>query len=110
MLRTLLSLVFATFFGATLSFGQGLFEQAKPWLGVAIDAGKTGVLVKDVIDGTPAKEYGLKAGDEITAIAGSPVKTAEALIKAVQGQGVGNMVVVRYLRDGKEKDIKVKLV
>jgi thiol-disulfide isomerase/thioredoxin len=95
---------------ATSATAQGLFEQAKPWLGVAIDPGKTGVLVKDVIPGTPAEEYGLKAGDEIVAVEGKAVKDPKELIQAVQSQGVGTTVTVRYLRGGTAEDKKIKLV
>ena len=84
--------------------------QAKPWLGVAIDAGKTGVLVKEVLPDTPAAQYGLKAGDEILAISGTKVKKPEELIAAVRSQGVGNSVKVDYLRDGKAASKDVKLV
>jgi cytochrome c biogenesis protein CcmG/thiol:disulfide interchange protein DsbE len=92
------------------ALAQGLFEQAKPWLGVAIDAGKSGVLIKEIIPGTPAEEYGLKAGDEILAVDGAPVKAPAELIKAVQSKGVGVTVTVRYDRAGKQDEKKVKLV
>ncbi len=85
-------------------------EQVKPWLGVAIEAGKVGVAVKDVIAGTPAAEYGLKAGDEITAIGGTKVSKPEELIQVVRSQGVGNTVKVEYLRAGKSETKDVKLV
>jgi thiol-disulfide isomerase/thioredoxin len=98
-----------------LSFGLGKdvfaqLQQAKPWLGVAIDQGKNGVLVKDVLKGTPAEQYGLKAGDEITAINKLKVAVPQELIKAVQASGVGNTVVVHYMRGGKAREQKVQLV
>ena len=93
-----------------LARAQALLEQAKPWLGVAIDAGKTGVLVKDVIAGTPAEEYGLKAGDEITAVAGTKVLKPEDLIAQVRSQGVGNTVKVEYIRGGKSATKDIRLV
>jgi thiol-disulfide isomerase/thioredoxin len=83
---------------------------AKPWLGVAIDTGKVGVLVKDVLPETPAALAGFKAGDEITAIDADVVKKPEELIMQVQSRGVGNTVEVKYLRQSKEHTVKVKLV
>lgn len=85
-------------------------EAAKPWLGVAIDQGSKGVLVKDVIADTPAAQVDLRKGDEITAIDDIRVKGPEELIKAVQAQGVGNKVTVHYLRDGKPSSKPVQLV
>lgn len=102
-LYVLLACIFATAASAQV-------EQAKPWLGVAIDAGKTGVLVKEVIPGTPAEEYGLKAGDEITAVSGKPVQKPEDLIAQVRSQGVGNLVKVDYLRAGKAASKEIRLV
>jgi thiol-disulfide isomerase/thioredoxin len=98
---------------STASFAQapgGSFQQAKPWLGVAIDQGKTGVLVKDVLPGTPAQEAGLKAGDEIVAIDQTGVGSPTTLIKTIQAQGVGNAVTVHFLRAGKKEKKTVKLV
>lgn len=97
----------------SLAFGQaagGNFQQAKPWLGVAIDQGKTGVLVKDALAGTPAEEAGLKAGDEIVAIDDKPVGSPTTLIKTIQAQGVGNTVTVHFLRAGKKEQKAIKLV
>ena len=85
-------------------------EQVRPWLGVAIEAGKTGVRVKEVIAGTPAEEYGLKPGDEITAIDKTKVKGPDELIALVRSKGVGNTVTVEYLRGTKTERKDVKLV
>src|SRR4051794_27405614 len=84
--------------------------QAKPWLGVAIEKGESGVLIKDVLAGTPAENAGLKAGDQIVAVGGKPVHLPEELIKAVQTQGVGRDVEVKWLH-GKTTVVQtVKLV
>lgn len=83
--------------------------QAKPWLGVAIEAGKEGVLVKDVIPDTPAQAAGLLRGDEILAIDNVAVKKPDELIAAVLAQGVGNEVNVRFRRGGNALEKKIKL-
>src|SRR5687768_14911691 len=85
-------------------------EQAKPWLGVAIDSGKVGVYVKDVLPETPAHDAGLQAGDEITKVDTKTVKKPEELIQAVQSYGVGHTVTVHFIRAGKAMEKKVKLV
>ena len=92
-----------------LALAQG-FREARPWLGVAIEKGPAGVTVKDVLSGTPAKDAGLVAGDEITAIDDKAVHAPEELIATVAAQGVGNTVTVHYLHGGKPTEKKVKLV
>jgi thiol-disulfide isomerase/thioredoxin len=77
---------------------------------VAIDAGKSGVLVKDIIPGTPAEQYGLKAGDEIIAVNATSVHAPAELIKTIQNSGVGVTVTVKFLRSGKEERKDIKLV
>ena len=101
---------FATPISAQTKHGSMLLAQAKPWLGVAIDAGKKGVLVKEVIPGTPAEEYGLKAGDEITAVNKDPVKKPPELIAAIQAQGVGNMVDITFERGGVSSKKSIRLI
>lgn len=113
MIRALCALLW--FALPSLAWSQALtpsggFQQAKPWLGVAIDQGKTGVLVKDILPGTPAQEAGLKAGDEIVAVDDKPVGSPTVLIKTIQAQGVGNTVAVHFLRAGKKDVKKIKLV
>lgn len=102
-------LIFLLLFG-TSAKAQMPMQAARPWLGVAIENGKVGVLVKDVLPETPAAKYGLKAGDEITAIGTTTVKKPEELIRTVQQQGVGNTVVVHYMRAGKAEKMDVTLV
>lgn len=85
-------------------------EQARPWLGVAIDVGPRGVLVKEVIVGTPAQDSGLKAGDQITAVSDVKVSKPAEMIEAVRNQGVGTVVTIAFIRDNKPLTKKIKLV
>jgi len=113
LLCVLIYLSAITAFGQSLdgpSGAHGALEQAKPWLGVAIDKGDKAVLVKDVLAGTPAEAAGLKKGDQITAVDGNPVAAPEELIRAVQAQGVGNTVTVHYRRGKQEIAQKIRLV
>ncbi len=110
MTRHLWSLLFLLVWTPVAAAQDGRLQQAKPWLGVAIDQGKTGVLIKEVLPGTPAEDAGLKAGDEITSVDKTNVNAPPELIKAVQAQGVGNSVVVAFTRAGKAETKTVKLV
>lgn len=84
-------------------------EAARPWLGVAIDQAKNGVLVKEAIEGTPAAAAGLRKGDIITAVDSVPVTSPETLIRLIQSKGVGNEVTVQFSRDTKSEARKIKL-
>lgn len=85
-------------------------NQAKPWLGVAIDQGADGVLVNRTIEGTPAEKAGIQAQDQIFAIDKTTVKTPAELIKTVQAAGVGTTVTVHFLRAGKKESRSLELV
>ncbi len=94
-------------------FSTSLMSQVrsvKPWLGIAIDKGVEGVLVKKALPGTPALEGGILAGDEVISIDGKKVKTPSELIKAVTDKGVGLEVKVELLRAKKKIFKKFTLV
>lgn len=83
------------------------------WLGVQLEPppsptlAKTppaGALIKTVISGGPAEKAGLKPGDRILKVEGTPI-TAEinALVTAIRGYTVGNRVKLNVIRKGKTK-------
>ncbi len=97
------------YFVSTLLHAAPL-QQAQPWLGVAIDEkGKGGILIKSVLNKTPAEKAGLKSGDLITAIDSSPVQNREELMVILRGKGVGNSVTVHFTRQGKVDKKTLKL-
>jgi serine protease Do len=66
-----------------------------------------GVVISSVQSGSPASRAGLKGGDVITAVNGSPIKTGNDLVNAVVGATVGSKLQIRYLRDRQEKEASV---
>jgi serine protease Do len=68
-----------------------------------------GVLVAQVNDDTPAAAAGLKEGDIILAVDGRDINTPNALRNLISLSDVGHPARVQVLRDGKERDIIVKL-
>jgi cytochrome c biogenesis protein CcmG/thiol:disulfide interchange protein DsbE len=82
----------------------------KPWLGISIEQGKDGVLVKGVIPNTPAESAGFQVGDEILKIDGKAVKDPKDLISVVQSSGIGQSVKVELLRNKKIITKTLKLV
>jgi len=83
-----------------------------------------GVVIAEVVPGSPADKAGLKGGnrviyvdstqiivggDIITKIDGKPVESMEELRSEIQKRKVGDTVVLTYVRNGKEYTVKVKL-
>jgi thiol-disulfide isomerase/thioredoxin len=94
-----------------ISFAEAqLIRSAKPWLGIAIDKGPKGVLVKQAIDDTPAQKAGIMAGDQILSVDKKKVMLPQELITEIANSGVGNTVAVRLLRAGVEKELNITLV
>ena len=83
---------------------------AKPWLGIAIDKGPKGVLVKGIMADTPAEHAGFKVGDQVLSVDGKIVAEPQELIAVVAASGIGSEVVVVLLRDAKQVTKKLKLV
>ncbi|MGB4644818.1 MAG: PDZ domain-containing protein [Dictyoglomaceae bacterium] len=83
-----------------------------------------GVVIAQVVPGSPADKAGLKGGnraiyldntqiviggDIITKIDGKIVETMEELRAEVQKHKVGDVVELTYIRNGKEYTVKIKL-
>lgn len=96
-------------------------EVVRGWLGVMIqdvDDGiaeyyglkrAEGVFVSEVIEGNPAAEAGIKAGDIITHIGKEKVKNSRELTREVAGLEVGSKVSVSIVRDGSKKIFNVTI-
>jgi Do/DeqQ family serine protease len=68
-----------------------------------------GVIVTDVVNGSPAEKAGIKSGDLILEIDGKEVKNSIQLRAYVQSKKPGDKVKLKVLRDGKEMEISVNL-
>ena len=109
-LSTMIYLSFFVLFLTSPIYAQMMPTSAKPWMGVAIDQGKIGVLVKQAIPGTPAELAGIQTGDEILSVNEQIVKTPNALIELVTSLGVGNQVKVSFTRGNTKKSLTLTLV
>lgn len=105
-----------------LPFLQEGKEIVRGYLGVAIQGFDTappgfaktfgleeeqGVVVEEVMSGTPAAKAGLKPDDVILALAGEPVKSVQALQSRVARTAPGTKVEMKVWRDKKEIIIPV---
>ena len=84
-------------------------EEGRPWLGVELNEGKRGVALKRVIDGTPARQAGLQAGDEIVAVDGRAVSSPGDLQGRIGAMKVGQKVKVDVLRRARRFTVTIKL-
>jgi S1-C subfamily serine protease len=117
--------------------GQQSQPQGNAWLGVSgvtltsalaqamgLPADQKGVLVQDVVQGSPADKAGIRGsdtsytlgnrqvligGDVIVKAGNQSVETIEALVNTVRGQKPGDTLALDLLRDGKEMTLSVTL-
>jgi len=96
-------------------------EVSRGWLGVGIQnltpelaeyygiKNREGVLVTQTYKGDPADKAGIKEGDVIIAVDGKPIASSHELSRTVAEAGVGSKMTITLLRDGREKEVRVKL-
>ena len=91
----------------------------RPWLGIVLytvdqfavaryELGvESGVLITQVVQGSPADKAGFIPGDVITRFAGEEIATAEDMIRAIHLSKIGQKVPVTYWRDQSEYTTEV---
>jgi S1-C subfamily serine protease len=89
---------------------------ATAFLGVSVESpqdggtGSSGALIATVVQGGPASNAGLIAGDTITSLEGTSVSSPEALTEAMITQKPGNTVQVGYLdSSGQQETVSIQL-
>ncbi|MGL5094497.1 MAG: PDZ domain-containing protein, partial [Planctomycetia bacterium] len=76
-----------------------------PWIGATIDRER---VVRRLVDGAPALTAGLKIGDVIDAVDGSPVDRWAALVERYFDRAASEAVELTVVRDGEKKSVVVK--
>ncbi len=91
------------------------------WLGVSIQelspeltsqfglSESKGVLVSDVLDGSPAKKAGLERGDVILEFDGKAVETPTHLRNIVAQTQVGKQITVKFIRNKGQRTVDVTI-
>ncbi len=63
-----------------------------------------GVVIEGVEPGSPAEKAGLKGGDVITAVNGTPIKSGNDLVNPIASAPIGSKVKISYVRDKQQKE------
>lgn len=92
-----------------LSVARRKIDPAPGVLGVQIDDGEGGALVKQVMRESGAEEAGLKPGDVILSVAGEEIDSARSLSNFVRKFLPGDRVLVKVLREKEEVNAVVVL-
>lgn len=68
-------------------------------------APRQGVIVSEVLTGSPAEDAGLQPGDVIVSLGGKPVNTPSRLQLAVEQTSLGSRESLKVIREGKTIDV-----
>ncbi|MEM9838477.1 MAG: Do family serine endopeptidase [Pseudomonadota bacterium] len=71
--------------------------------------GRTGALIADVNEDSPAEKAGLEAGDIVIEIEGQEIVSSTDLTRKVGAYPPGQKVKIKAFRDGRERNFTVKL-
>jgi hypothetical protein len=100
---------------------ESVQTQQAAWLGVQVtrvhpalaahlETVKTGgVMINEVVEGSPAKLADLRQFDIILKVDGEPIQSAQQLRTAISNKQVGDEVTLSRVRAGHEDTVKVKL-
>ncbi len=79
------------------------------WLGVRYEVTDGQVVVSEVMDGSPAADAGLLAGDVIVSVDGEAVDSGQALADLIRAHQSGDVISIVVTRDGSEETVEVTL-
>lgn len=87
-----------------------VLQEVSPSMAKALQMGdKSGVMINEVVDDSPAAKAGFEDGDVILEFNGQTIAEHKDLTKAVRGTSPGDKVEVVVLRGGKNKNIDVEI-
>jgi membrane-associated protease RseP (regulator of RpoE activity) len=92
------------------NFGQFLFDDG-PKMGISIEdlTEGSGAKVLDVTEGSPAAKAGIAKNDIITSVDGSSICDVATIQEKASDLKAGDTITFKLTRDGKSKDVSVKI-
>ncbi|WP_298913009.1 Do family serine endopeptidase [uncultured Algimonas sp.] len=96
-------------------------EIVRPWIGARTDAVDAtmaaalgldrarGAVINELLDAGPAAEAGLRKGDVILSVGGTPVNDDNGLRFKLATLRTGNSTRIAYMRDGRERTANVRI-
>ena len=79
------------------------------FLGVTLEDAANGAGVAQVVNGSPADDAGLQAGDVITKVDSTAVSSSAEAVSAIRSRKVGDTVTITWTRDGRTMTGKAEL-
>ena len=83
--------------------------EPRAMLGVFTEKDVKGAKISQVMHDSPAEKAGLEKGDIVTKAGDKDIADPSSLADAIGGLKPGDEVQIQYLRDNKQKQVKVKL-
>jgi len=83
--------------------------QDRPYLGVSLDDGDNGVVIREVAADSPAAAADLQVDDVIVSINGTQVENARAAVEAIRGLKTGDQVSLEIQRSDDTMTVEVTL-
>jgi hypothetical protein len=92
------------------NFGQFMFDDG-PKMGISIEdvAEGMGAKVIEVTDASPAAKAGITKNDVITAVDGAAINDVTTLQEKAANLKAGDTITIKLTRDGKSKEVTVKI-
>jgi S1-C subfamily serine protease len=87
-------------------------EKKQPRIGVILKQQKEdqkGLVIEEVLPGSPAGKAGLLPGDRLIGVEGKEVTGVKQIHKVLEQKGWGSTLVFTILREGTKKEITVTL-
>ncbi|GAB1420713.1 hypothetical protein MASR2M15_08280 [Anaerolineales bacterium] len=81
----------------------------RPYIGIQIEETETGLVVKEIVEDSPASEAGLQEGDLIESVNETAVMTAQDVRELLKAFSVGDSVSLGIVRDGESQDVTLVL-
>jgi len=84
----------------------------RPWIGLRVSParrGSPGLTVREVVASGPGERAGIRAGDRLILLAGTPLKRIDDLRKVLEHNGIGDLLRVRVIRGRRDLEVEVQV-